>query len=516
MPRWVLPPARLGGPAALGLVVALCLVGCSPSTATQVIVRFDADQATRDRAQAVRITVLPSDAEPRVRTEALAGDGARVRWPFVQPLHPRGDDATRRFHVVGELLDESGLSFNRQVAKGGYTSGERREVRLYFESGCSDVGCDREETCVVGLCTQACVTPTNPGASAVRTPPRSCARFQRTITLSGSEILADLEGFPLLVSLDNDADLAEHASQNGADISFVGEGDQTLAHEILAFSKDEGRLIAFVRIPVLRAGIGHQIAMRFGDSSDADREPGEAPAGHLGSLTHGNVWPAFRAVWHLEDAPDGAVRDSGSIKLEGIQNGTVEPVAAVVGMGRVIGEERRTYVGGEEELNFSNDESFAVGAWAKVDPDPAQFGYMFFKGGGSVNNPGYALTFNYDRVLGRLSNESELLFAGRAHIPLERWMRVIMVVDRRRDELRTYVDGEEFGTHESIAGFDIGTSTAPGALGAAGGCCVLEGALDEVWIWEGEVSPELIRMDHRNQKFPSEFVTLGPLEILEP
>ena len=150
--------------------------GCGSDVATQIILQFDADEATIQRADALRLTYLSSDGPSETVTERLQGPDARLSFPVVSPISPRGGDATRRFGVLAELLDAEGNVFQTQRAIGGFERDAREYVYLRFESSCDGVvACGGEGSCVSGECVAACVDPTPVDDTANRTPFRRCA-----------------------------------------------------------------------------------------------------------------------------------------------------------------------------------------------------------------------------------------------------------------------------------------------------------------------------------------------------
>lgn len=167
--RW---SSQLGAARMCALAFALgASVSCrEPTHATQVLVRFEADDALVARARALRLTVFREDAAPWRRTERL---GDVLRLPTTLPLEPLGGDATRRFHVLGELLGDEDVVLGTERAIGGYDEAERRHVTLRFTSDCEARECDDERACVAGACASACVE-TARTVSAERTSPVPC------------------------------------------------------------------------------------------------------------------------------------------------------------------------------------------------------------------------------------------------------------------------------------------------------------------------------------------------------
>ena len=98
--------------------------------------------------------------------------------------------------------------------------------------------------------------------------------------IEGGEPLKD---FPYKVATQRDFDLARSAQRNGADIIFtLSDGITRLDHEIQHWDPDTGRLIAFVKIPILRPGKDTFIFIYYGNPKAP--LPAKKP----------NVWSAYR------------------------------------------------------------------------------------------------------------------------------------------------------------------------------------------------------------------------------
>ncbi len=155
--------------AALASIITASVIGGACQTPPQVLVRIRADPAAAARASALRIVVFDSDDLESYRREArFDGLDALQRLDARAAeitLLPRDHDTSRRWRLVASLVDDVGAPFNELEAAGRYASGAR-EVRLRFEDACSDaLPCPRGRTCSLGVCVDACVVSSEPGAT---------------------------------------------------------------------------------------------------------------------------------------------------------------------------------------------------------------------------------------------------------------------------------------------------------------------------------------------------------------
>jgi Domain of unknown function (DUF2341). len=96
--------------------------------------------------------------------------------------------------------------------------------------------------------------------------------YEKTITISGANVLADLAGFPLKVVIDADSGLGAHARADGYDVRFTNaDGTVTLPHHRYAWTRSGGNVTAefYVRCNISTSGT--TIKMVYGDPAlDAD------------------------------------------------------------------------------------------------------------------------------------------------------------------------------------------------------------------------------------------------------
>jgi len=121
----------------LGVLAAITSGSCSdePDTATQVLVRFEADAAAAARAASLRVEIT-AVGDGEILFDERRAVPAEVTLPATVPVVPRDGDASRRFRVVGELSD---ATVTDEV---GFVEGELREVTLTFVVGTGDGGMD--------------------------------------------------------------------------------------------------------------------------------------------------------------------------------------------------------------------------------------------------------------------------------------------------------------------------------------------------------------------------------------
>ncbi len=165
------------------LACALFVLGCSEQTATEVLVHFDAEPGVSARAASFRVRIYDG-ATGEVRYDqmrSVGGASSELTFPATVPVVPFGGDASRNFHVLGELADATSTIISTVESDETFTEHELREVTLVFrdaprgdagtdgavgvdappdlDAGSDDAGsCEcpcADDACVAGACTPA-------------------------------------------------------------------------------------------------------------------------------------------------------------------------------------------------------------------------------------------------------------------------------------------------------------------------------------------------------------------------
>jgi hypothetical protein len=317
---------------------------------------------------------------------------------------------------------------------------------------------------------------------------------QKTITI-GNGVVGTHTSFPLWVSL-TDSDLAARASANGADIHFVAGGTD-LDYQIQSWTKSNGRLDAWVRVPSLAAGT--QIAIRYGDATAAHAQ--NAPATFTG----------YSAVWHLEDS----LTTTTIVDARGTANGTASQLQtsdSITGkLGRGI-----DFDGGNNEITFANPltgtTAHTVSLWVDQRMTNSNDALVVLGTGATNQSRWFHSRFNTATIaVGFYGNDFVNVDED---IIADGWVLLHWVYEagiNRRSRL--YRDGV------LVAGpFDhdpgINTTGSAGYLGNApqafGPNMGLNGTLDEVRIINVARSADWIAAEAANQSAPSTFYTVGP------
>ncbi|MEM6957967.1 MAG: hypothetical protein AAF411_04060 [Myxococcota bacterium] len=140
--KWALFVAALSVP-------FLTSLGCI--TPTQTVVWIDLDETLQANGTFLEVDVRGGDANT-VRRILIAD----TVFPVPKYLHPRNDDAARRFGLVVRVLDAEREELVEREVVAGFRANRLSEVRVMLSAECEGVRCSPGQSCVEGGCEPFC------------------------------------------------------------------------------------------------------------------------------------------------------------------------------------------------------------------------------------------------------------------------------------------------------------------------------------------------------------------------
>ncbi|MBW2526468.1 MAG: DUF2341 domain-containing protein [Deltaproteobacteria bacterium] len=333
--------------------------------------------------------------------------------------------------------------------------------------------------------------------------------YRKELSVDHQQVAGDLTGFPLLVRLDGDSDLAAHA-ESGAELLFTAaDGVTKLPHEIELFTS-AGRVDARVLVPLLSSTSDTVIHLYYGNPSALDQQDPQA------------VWASgFVGVWHLSE-PSGTRRDSTSRANHVAEH--AGPIATTADA--ISGDATADFESSSAQHLTVSDAAqngldltgpFTLTAWIQAESQPGGWRNYLAKwaGGGDEANSGnsyymaensagagHRVKFAMDGAGGLTTLHSTTVLG------LGVWYHVAAVYDGA--QMRIYVDGvpegssqaRASGARDSDTAFDIGGKSSNPAYNH-------DGPMDEVRAADVARSDAWILTAFRNQAAPTTFLTIS-------
>jgi hypothetical protein len=323
------------------------------------------------------------------------------------------------------------------------------------------------------------------------------------ITIDGTKVAGDVHEFPLLVSIDDNPDLAREAQVDGLDIIFEEAQGEPLSHELEEYNNGTGALVAWVMVPLLRGGQDETLCLRYGHESL--RQPSERPS----------VWSVdYRLVLHMADVSlleDGShlIVDSSTCGNDFVGHGPGLDVStrALFGQGLGLNSgflQRQDILGPLSSITLS--------AWVNLQPlVPGQKGAEVINLGNSV---GLRMD-DIDQdgvVMFRFTEGAEYdVAASGDFIAGAGWRYVVGIYDVTQGIQRVYLDGApaaELAVSSPTGGATdqvtrIGMHVQDYQIWYA-----WQGTIDEVRVADVARSAERIATEYNNYSSPSTFYSL--------
>jgi hypothetical protein len=319
----------------------------------------------------------------------------------------------------------------------------------------------------------------------------------KTITI-GANVTGTHTDFPLWVAL-TDADIAARARSDGTDIHFVA-GTTPLAYEIQHWSKNDGRLEAWVRLPSLAAGT--TLAVRYGDIAAAH------------AANPAQTFAAYNAVWHFDDPLNNAtIADAhGTTNGTGVNLGPSDSVTAQLGRGIDFNDDN-------EQITFTNpltaNTPHTISAWVNQATSLSNDALIALGPGGTMNQARWLHTrFNGPEIaVGFYANDWT---AVNYDITGDGWVMIAWVYEGSNRMSRMYINGAlvagpfQHGSNVNTTGTEGMIGNAPIAYGTDMG---INATLDEVRIINVVHSPAWIAAEYANQMAPGTFYSVSAEQV---
>lgn len=324
--------------------------------------------------------------------------------------------------------------------------------------------------------------------------------MRKAITISPDMADADLNNFPVLISLTADTDLAAFAQNNGDDIRFTtADGVTAIPHEIESFDGESGMLTAWVRVPVVSSTSDTVVYLYYGNSSATNQENPAA------------VWADYQGIWHMNEDPalntDGECGggtaelcdSSGNafhFETNFIASGSHQVPAIVNGGVHFVSPSHYA------AAPISNSHPYTISLWFKPETPFTNINIAHvdeYLNAPTVNDR--EITIN---AVNKIGFEAA---TGFSVIQNDSWYHLTVTNDVA--EYRIYLNGVLQGT---AAGSGAVGYVSPEFI-LAPTLNSLKGVVDEVRVAPTAVNADWVRTEFRNQRFQQSYISAGMQEV---
>ena len=312
-----------------------------------------------------------------------------------------------------------------------------------------------------------------------------------------------LNGFPVMVRLDDTRIQSAIASPTGADLRFIdGDGQTVLPHEVDGWTPN-GNSFVWVRVPTIDATNTDHIWLYYGNSQAADTQNPTA------------VWNGFLGVYHLSTSqpssaqfPDSTGTATGA--WGGNKGGTIAP--GVIHDAISINGIEFVDIGDNNGVAADPGEARTVEAW--VNPKALVQQAIVYEEGQCV---GWHLSID-DKAeyLGYMSTEPALPLCDvfnetivKATAAIGKWQYVTLVIDRPGLQMRLFVNGT-LASSTALNNTELADGNGIFRIGSDhdGSAGSFIGMIDEVRVSNGARSDAWIAAQHRSMT--DTFLTFTP------
>ncbi|MFX0185408.1 MAG: DUF2341 domain-containing protein, partial [Candidatus Hodarchaeota archaeon] len=318
----------------------------------------------------------------------------------------------------------------------------------------------------------------------------------------GTETGQALTNFPVLISkTDNkwkNVDNGGYVGQSdGGDIFFTSwDGITKLDHEIEEYDPTNGKLIVWVKIPVLGSQTDTEIMMYYGNDDASNQEDPNA------------VWDNnYLAVHHLEENPTGQINDSTGNNADATTTGSMNSGDLVDGwIGK--GFDFDGIDDGVLSTGTVSISAFTYSAWFKQGTAYSDWRSIISVG----DDRQYASHFRRSAFWAGLN--PDIYFGNSGDLPEGNWHYGTIIFDGS-NTLKAYINGSQVGTIQYRSLSPVTDTYEIGLWRRSNPSDFFDGIIDEVRISDLIRSEDWIATEYNNQYSPNSFYSIGSIETLD-
>lgn len=344
--------------------------------------------------------------------------------------------------------------------------------------------------------------------------------FRRKITVHHEQVSGstNLTNFPMVVTLQQDSQLANHAQSDGDDILFTNAAGTKLDHEIETYNSTTGALVAWIEVDTLDYDDDTVIFMYYGEPDVSSQQNASG------------VWTGYEAVWHLDEtttdeSTDSDVHLDSSGNVVAMDNINADDVTAKIGTGQAI-DNSGDYIetaADDDDLDVGASDDLVISAWVYRTDTTSTDTIIAKKTSSADTAAGWmaqvASADNQARLYVADGTTSEqFAMDTQTTIPSGQWTYLVFVWDEdSAANTEIYLNGVDEDAID-VGAAQSAVDSAANALDINIGSesdnnLEWNGNLDEVRVYKTIPTPDWIATEYNNQNDPAAFYTMGGTEV---
>ncbi|TWR27374.1 DUF2341 domain-containing protein [Mucilaginibacter pallidiroseus] len=341
-------------------------------------------------------------------------------------------------------------------------------------------------------------------------------RMPITLQSQGIGMSGNLTNFPVLVSVQNNADLAvtagvctnkiQYPAGPNYDIAFVDAAGNELNYQIEKYDASTGTLLAWVRVPVLYSAANTSLYLYFGRAV--------APTNHttaFANATWSNVTSSpttYQAVWHFNEVP--STTTSSVVDATGSGDNLIASKTTVVQNANSIIQNGVTLSGGTLSKSAATgltalNTSFTMSSWVYYTAYPNfADNVMVLQDGGSYVQMAFRGTSN-NSVSANVGGGG-ILVSSNLTPAANAWHHIVYSYNGTTNSI--YVDGALANTSTTAPNTGTPNTIVFGSY-AVGNGENFYGTVDEARLINTTLSADWVKAEYANQRAPLTFCVTG-------
>jgi hypothetical protein len=346
--------------------------------------------------------------------------------------------------------------------------------------------------------------------------------YYKEITISSADVDSNVTDFPWVVHITSDADLADHARNDGFDLVVTNSSATELPYERVVWNASTGELLFWFKADSLSSTVDNVFRLYYSNSSQSTDKADPT-----------NVWTDYAGVWHMEES-SGTRYDSTSNSndlTENSSSGSISSLSGQIDQGVDLEKTDKEYLSitDASQTGLFDSGNITLSAWMKLEQLPSSAGDImvpFAKD--NITNRTISIQLessgNIMKVFGFTDVATNYFFETDNALfvqgDVSNWVHVVVAIDIENDTATAiYKNASSQALTVSLTpgGAMWDDTAAPFEVGdravTSGSIRAYDGGIDELLIYDGILDSGDVTTLYNNQSDPTGSFTLGSEQV---